>query len=316
MPPTIQWLFEILTTFPTKREGRYSRKVAQALSSVAARSLSRALHDPIVNYPVHGARLAMPMSHALPRILLRHPDYSANLGRIADALFSKYPNLTMIDIGANIGDTAAIIRKTLPIPILCIDGDPTFFQLLKRNVRQWKDIELEHSYVGAKSGTIPARMNSRDGSGHLTIDSHQQTDVKGLLDIIKLHPRFLSAKLLKLDTDGLDTIIVKGAVNFLCAAQPAIYIEYDPFFFLRHDPSGFDVFECLRRAGYETALFFRNTGEIHAEVSLVDEESLHELHEECSNQGGKRYFDICFFHRRDIDLSRAIRKAEFSRQSR
>lgn len=294
----------------------HSARLAHRLGAAAVYIASRILRDPVVTHPVHGVHLAMPMSHALPRILLRHPDYSANLGRIAAALRRKYPTMAMIDIGANIGDTIAIVRRLSPVPMLCIDGDPGFFLLLQRNAGQWSDIELERAYVSVESGRIPARIESHDGSGHLSSDHHHQTDVKSLPDILDHHPRFWSAKLLKVDTDGFDTLIVKGARDLLQTARPAVYLEYDPHFFLGPDPDGFEVFDFLRDNDYATALFFQNTGEFHAEAGLGDEGALRRLHAECSGQGGKRYFDVCVFHQDDVDLCAEIRAIESTRHTR
>jgi hypothetical protein len=38
---------------------------------------------------------------------------------------AKYPNLTMIDVGANVGDSIAIVR--VDVPILCVEGEDHFF---------------------------------------------------------------------------------------------------------------------------------------------------------------------------------------------
>lgn len=304
-----QWLFDRMMAMPASTQGSYAR-MARAMSAAVIHIASRVLHDPIVAHKVYGAQLIMPMSHALPRILLRHPDYSANLGRIATAFYRKYPSLTMIDVGANIGDTIAVVRRLSPIPMLCIDGDPNYFCLLQHNAEQWSDIELERAYVSITSGTIPVQMESRDGSGHLAKNQHYLTEIMSLPDILDHHPRFHSSKLLKIDTDGFDTLIVKGAGTFLQSARPAVYLEYDPFFFQEHDSTGFEVFDFLRRNAYTTALFFWNTGEFYAEASLLDTKTLRKLHAACSNQGGKHYFDVCIFHQDDLDLCTEIRANE------
>lgn len=307
-----QWVFDQLILGPTLLRGKCAR-VAARIARAALIAFSKLLRDPIIYYEFHGTRLAMPMSHALPHILLRHPDYSANLGRIANEFLKKYPDLTMVDVGANIGDTIAIVRAQAKIPMLCIDGDLRYFAILKMNTALLKDIELECAYISHRSEEISARIDSHDGTGSLSIDPLHQTTVHSLEHVLGLHPLFKKAKILKIDTDGFDTLIVKGASRFLATAKPAVYLEYDPFFFSTPDPDGFDIFANLRNLGYETALFFKNTGEIYAKSKLSDTDRLLALHAECSGKFGKSYFDVCIIPEEDHDVGELIYKYELSR---
>ena len=50
------------------------------------------------------------------------PHYRENLGRLAAAVERKYPGRGFIDVGANAGDNAAIVRAHSSLPILCIEG--------------------------------------------------------------------------------------------------------------------------------------------------------------------------------------------------
>jgi len=50
---------------------------------------------------------------------------------------AKYPSGTIVDIGANIGDTAAIISThARPNKLILIEGSDYFFDILVRNVSQ------------------------------------------------------------------------------------------------------------------------------------------------------------------------------------
>jgi FkbM family methyltransferase len=215
----------------------------------------------------------------------------------------------MIDVGANVGDTAAIVRSVVEIPILCIDGDDRYFSLLELNFRQWPGVELERAFVAAQSGVIQGRLASDYGSGHIVRDVGSVTTVRTLQNIISKHPKFSSAKLLKIDTDGFDTLIIRGAMDFLSTEKPAIFFEYDPHYFKQHDPLGFSIFEDLRGIGYQSALFFENTGELLARVSLGDVELLSDLNRFCSNRFGKRYFDVFVAHSVDADILDGVREA-------
>jgi hypothetical protein len=99
--------------------------------------------DPLVRFQVASVDLLMPLSHELPFHIAMHPQYSLNVGRIAGQVFSKHPNLRFIDIGANIGDTVAILRQNDEFPILCIEGDKRFFEILAKNIAGLDGIYLE-----------------------------------------------------------------------------------------------------------------------------------------------------------------------------
>ena len=67
-------------------------------------------YDPLVTSDIAGYSLTIPFSHRLPFILKKQPYYSSNLARISKYVKTKYSDLTMIDVGANIGDSVAIIK--------------------------------------------------------------------------------------------------------------------------------------------------------------------------------------------------------------
>ena len=83
--------------------------------------------DPLVVYNLDGTNLSIPFSHQLPLYRDKYPQYSKNLGRIAKQVLAKYNDAGIVDIGANIGDSVAILRNQTECPILCIDGNEQFF---------------------------------------------------------------------------------------------------------------------------------------------------------------------------------------------
>jgi hypothetical protein len=90
-------------------------------------------NDPIVNYTYKGKNLAIHLSHDFPYILKDYPQYSQNLGWVIKKMHQKYADLKVIDVGANIGDSAVLIKDIADVPILCIEGNPKFLDLLKLN---------------------------------------------------------------------------------------------------------------------------------------------------------------------------------------
>ncbi|MBS1632174.1 MAG: hypothetical protein JST10_06320, partial [Bacteroidetes bacterium] len=74
------------------------------------------------------------------------PDLNFQIGRLASIISQKYPDITAIDIGANVGDTIAILKSFVNVPVVGIEGDDISFRFLKRNIQQFSDVTVIKSY--------------------------------------------------------------------------------------------------------------------------------------------------------------------------
>jgi FkbM family methyltransferase len=188
------------------------------------------IYDPLIQYKIDDRTLHLPMSHALPIVMNAHPYYSRNLARIASCIQDKYPDLTIIDIGANIGDSVFMLRNSVSCPILCIEGDPRFFEILRMNTTSFENVSIEQAFVGNDEGEINKQLVIVSGTAHFETSTNKTTKFRKLTSILADHPKFLKAKILKIDTDGFDLSIVRGAIDFIQTAKPIIFFEYDPYF--------------------------------------------------------------------------------------
>ena len=247
---------------------------ARLKAAIQARRILVRLGDPIVRYRVGGVKLELPLSHELPFFQHDHPRYDRQLGAIAAELGGP-----VVDIGANVGDTAAAIRAESNVPILSVEGERRFFELLERNARVIGGVEVEHAFVEG-----PARGRIERGSGTAkVVEGDDELRSKPLAQILDEHPAFAKPALLKLDTDGMDVTILLANLSLLAELRPVLFFEYDPH--LGADPV---VFERLSEVGYATAEWYENTGERAAEVELPAH-----LHEDYVGHGGARYADVC-----------------------
>lgn len=277
------------------------------------------VNDPLVHYALDGMDLALPLSHPLPIYRKQFSNYSSNLARVAQHVHRKHPDLTLIDIGANIGDSVAILRRLTDFPILCIEGDDSFFLLLEQNTKQMKDISLEHCFVGTETGHMEAALHSALGTTQVIENRAPGHNVatRTLSDILEIWPRFAHSKIVKLDTDGMDCSILKSELTFLRRQKPVLFFEYDPYYFGFHADSGFDIFDDLRTVGYKAGIIYQNNGDYLLTVELNHYSLLEDIHHYYSGRGGQIYCDICAFHEEDLDLCCSIRRAEiayFARQ--
>jgi len=259
----------ILAGDPTTLAGR-----ARLKGAIQARRLLVRLGDPTVRYRIGTVELELPLSHELPFYRHDHPRYDRQLGAIAAELGGP-----VVDVGANVGDSAAAIRAESAVPILCIEGDPGFYALLERNARKIGGVELEHALV---EGPARGRIHRGAGTAHV-VQGDDALPAKPLAQILDEHPAFARPALLKIDTDGMDVPIVLANLSLLERLRPVLFFEYDP-----HLGASPEVFERLRERGYATADWYENTGEHVARVDLPAH-----LHERYHGHGSVRYADVC-----------------------
>ncbi len=276
-----------------RAKGKYSQKCFALLRLVYLK-----IADPIIQWNYHGQIIDMNLSHDLPFNLKQFPSYSQNLGQVASIIAQKYPHFSVIDVGANVGDSAAIVQHRIQAPILCIEGNPKFLPLLDKNSKNLHDITIEASFVGETVTKV--KPVNQLGTAYL------EEDVTGLAiatisSVIEKHPAFANAKLLKIDTDGFDNKIIRGAATFLRQSKASIFFEYDPFYLAKQNENGPAIFDFLVDLGYDKWVIFDNHGRYLLTLTKHDKhlfESLHQYY----NQQGNVYMDIWAIHESDSQL--------------
>jgi len=268
--------------------------------------------DPLVISYIAGFRLYIPFSHKLPLYLKLYPHYSSNMARIAKQVKQKYANLTFIDVGANIGDSIAILRKEAYFPILCIEGNEKFFHILMQNASLFSDIGIEQTYLGEKNEKIAIGIIEDGGTSYLNekYKSKQNIQIKKISDVLKNKTSFSWSKMIKIDTDGFDCKILRGASEYLCEVKPIIFFEYDPFFLNQQKDDGISIFHFLKNFGYRNLLVYDNIGDFILSTDLDKSTLLEEIHLYFSGRNGERYCDLCVFHEEDNDLFKSIKQIE------
>ncbi|HTJ12604.1 MAG TPA: FkbM family methyltransferase [Dinghuibacter sp.] len=234
----------------------------------------------------------------------KYPDYGSELGRLAKAVGQKYPGFSVIDIGANIGDTAAIVKNAVETPIVCIEGDAYCYGFLSRNVQQFKDVQAFQQFLGENDEQIPARLEKSSwnttiipGSGDLTIE---------LLRLDTFMSRNGIAgnfKLIKVDTEGFDVKIIRGASGLIERQHPVIYFEYNRHNMDAIGEKGIDTLYWLRDRGYEDVLVYEDSGRFMLSLRLSEPLQVEQMHRWIGGSPGVSYVDLVVFHRDDQDIA-------------
>jgi FkbM family methyltransferase len=272
------------------------------------RRLRLFVSDPEVNCSLGAYNLRLPLSHELPFYRRKFPDYACNLGKLSFHTRRKYPHLTMIDIGANIGDSVAIVRSYSDHPILCLEGEPRLFQLLKENTRNLPAVEIEQTFIGAPGdhvGSIDVRL----GNAQVLLGpTPGRASICTLSEALARHPRFATAKLLKIDAEGFDCRIIAAETELLKTSKPILFFEYYPKCSELVGQKAFPVFTTLSSLGYSMILIYQNVGSYFMSLTLDQVEALEDLHHFISDQDA--FCDVAAFHSEDLEIAINLRTAE------
>jgi FkbM family methyltransferase len=276
-------------------------------------------------YQIGRYQIDLPADHALEQYQSTWLRYDTALGYIADVVFKKYPNSSAIDIGANVGDSAALIKKYLDIPVLCIEGNPNFVSYLKQNALIIGDITIEECFVGQDDELIDlTRMSSSRGTASIinAETSEEATantaKIQSLAAILSNHTDFINSKLLKIDTDGFDFFIINKSIDIIEKLKPVLYFEYDISFAEKGEQQGLQTIQSLFDIGYEYFLVYDNFGNYLISLSNQEYERFLDLtaYLDSSRKKSKTpsvyYFDVCAFVEDDFDLFEEVRFMELT----
>jgi FkbM family methyltransferase len=201
-------------------------------------------------------------SHNLPRILADLPDYGRNVAELVRAL--QAPEPIVIDVGANIGDTALLLARFAPgARVLCIEGDEQFLPFLTSNTSQIPNVTIAQAILSDRNAAIKGRFASHQGTAHLVLEEAGGAfETRTLDDLLRDYPRFSRPDVIKIDTDGFDAPIMRGARDVLASSRPVLFYEWDPHSYEVAGENDFSHAELLMELGFDWFMIFSNRGEL------------------------------------------------------
>lgn len=225
--------------------------------------------------------------------------YAENAGRLADTVESLYPGRGLVYIGAQSGEAAALSRAHPGLPILCIEtsirrADRAEFAGLGSNVEVacFQTSPVGEQVSGGPTGERGAAPLER------------------LESVLGRHPKFQSAKILKLSTGERNERIILDALKWIAAAQPVLSWSHN-----FQGGAAADIFRQLFETGYRTAMIFDRRGEYIQTLSLDARQQLADLSGYFgAGEGVPEHCDLCAFHEDDTETRILVRLAEVERR--
>ena len=80
-------------------------------------------------------------------------------------------------------------------------------------------------------------------------------------DLLQTYPEFAFPVVIKIDTDGFETAVLRGAKGLLATARPVVFYEWHPDYYRSAGEDDVNHADLLMDLGYEGFIFFTNIGE-------------------------------------------------------
>ena len=174
-----------------------------------------------------GSRImVLPPEHPLSMWTSLYKDYDNFLPKLVKEMSS---NESIIDVGANVGDTLFRFIDTNSKPnYFSIEADQYFFKYLKKNKGLLeKDIQDRVTLINELVGNnLKGNLTQKSNLGSkFLVESPDGLETKSL-DKIIIDGNIQNIKLIKVDVDGYDYNVLLSAMNEIKKNKPSLFFEY------------------------------------------------------------------------------------------
>ena len=174
-----------------------------------------------------------PADHPIELFRTQHPLYDRRLPLLSSLVSEAKPGSVMIDVGANIGDTAALCRLAgCKLEIIAVEPSDTYLGYLNLNRVNspdlFKNVHPVRAFIGPPGAKL--QLVEQNGTGSVRYEAVISTeliveDIPPTIGFSQLSGR--SVSLVKTDTDGFDAEILLSNIHWLREMRPIIWSEAD-----------------------------------------------------------------------------------------
>lgn len=250
-----------------------------------------------IYYDIGPYKIKLPYTHQLPHYQERFKNYDKKLGLILSAVEQSCTLNTIIDVGANVGDTAALIRCYTDAQILCIEGDVEFISYLKANANMISNVIISECYVGDNK-EVRGEIERANGTARINSSGSSESRIQlKLIEEVLKENNLVNNQInfIKIDTDGFDFSLIMNHKNLISESLPHMFFEYDICFNDEDKLKSLEVISFLEGCGY-VFIIYDNFGnlmdycdkDINQRFTFLNEFILSSR----KNGGGVYYLDI------------------------
>ena len=265
-------------------------RLANRLRNAVARR-----HNPDVRWSFEGRTLTVPLSHDLPWNRRHFRNYADNLFRVAAFVRRRDGGLRMADVGANVGDSYLITRPERGDRYLLIEGAGRYFRLLMRNVGNDPGVTCVRALLSDRSSAEAGGMAVDGGNATVVTGAAGEGSAFDTLDaVLRRHADLAPLNLVKVDVEGYDGRVLRGARATLSADAPVVLFEHHPRLIRAAGDDDCALFADLAALAYGPMIVYDNRGFLLGTLDPGDVARVAELASYARQQDGY-YFDVIAF---------------------
>jgi FkbM family methyltransferase len=259
--------FLSLEDLKRKRQLRLWRKVLNSVEKMPVEQIVISGKKTVLQY-LDGCKFCISRSKTSnSRTLLACADYETHETELLKKIIK--PGFVVIDAGASFGWFAIHFAKWVGCEgkVYAIEPVEESFRELKENValNDCRNVEMLHQAVGNGSGLIDFYVPGIDlGSGAASryLDMGKKLSVQlTTLDAVVKQYGIEKVDFIKMDIEGGELELLRGAQTLLMACRPSALVEIVDIHCKRFGHTPYDVYSFLVQLGY-TARFISPSGDL------------------------------------------------------
>lgn len=182
---------------------------------------------------------------------------------------------SVVDCGANIGYFSAILSQSIDLSnILAIEGNPKTAALCTQNISllNIKNVQVIEAILSADCSeryAIPDKPGAEPWQRAVKVSSETESVNTTTLDQIIADFK-LTPSLVKIDCEGFETLILKGAGTVLSKIRPAFMIECNDKALQAAGTNRYELLDLLRSVNYQLFHLASFTGSYPLGITLED----------------------------------------------
>jgi|TARA_B110001452_G_C15169981_1_gene406661 FkbM family methyltransferase len=215
---------------------------------------------------IGGRELILPPGHLLKYYNVNYPRYDKFISEVVKRIDKEK---SVIDIGANIGDTLLrFYNSNSKLRYYSIEADSYFFKYLKINKEKMSlGLDNKITLINNLVGENLVGNLSKTNTGTKTLIENSEGIKTKPLDEIILENNINKIALIKIDVDGYDYNVLKSGINQIKKHKPDLFFEY-----MSLNESGYiNIINELNQIGYNDWSVLNNYGEVIFEDKNYDD---------------------------------------------
>jgi FkbM family methyltransferase len=250
-----------------------------------------------------------PKDHLLVSLLKSQPYRDLCVGISAKYVSAKYPSGSIVDVGANIGDTAAILATYTRNRLILIEGSDYFYDILARNVSLLPNDTIIKKTLVSDGSRLSGTFSHWGGTASFHEGTPGKTPLQSerLSEIADERTCFV-----KTDTDGYDFKILIDSLEWLASVRPAILFE-NQIRDAADRESADELYNRLRQIGYEYFIVWDDAGFHLVSTNSLDvlidmNRYMFKVFQAEGHRKSIHNYDVLCLHQKDADIYEDVSK--------